>query len=251
MSYSCILVDKSEGICTITLNRPAVLNALNADLLRELRDALRETDGDADVGAVILTGAGRAFSAGVDLKFLSGEGQTGISHDDFTALARETLATIEGLSKPVIAAVSGYAVTGAMELVLICDLIVASEEAKFGDTHAKFGMTPHWGASQRLPRLVGAMKARELLFTSELITAREAERIGLVNQVVPSGTVLKAARQLAANIVANSRTAVMVLKRLVNDGLKVEMKEGLTLEDTLTEPIPDRLERLQSFRGKR
>ncbi|MDO8670082.1 MAG: enoyl-CoA hydratase/isomerase family protein [Dehalococcoidia bacterium] len=251
MPDSCILVDKSEGICTITLNRQSVLNALNDELLRELRDALREADGDAEVGVVILTGAGRAFSAGVDLKFRGSEGQTPDTRANFKALARETLATIEGLSKPVIAAVHGYAVTGALELVLTCDLIVASEEAKFGDTHAKFGMTPHWGGSQRLPRLIGAIKARELIFTSQLISAGEAERIGLVNQVVPSGTVVEAARQLAVKILANSRDSVRILKRLINDGLKLEMEEALCLEDTLTEPIPDHLERVKSFTGRR
>lgn len=251
MAFTSINLETADGVRTITLNRPAALNALNGDLLRELRDALLEADRDEGVGAVILTGAGRAFSAGVDLKFLGGPSGGGMSHAEFTALARETLGTIEKIGKPVIAAVRGYAVTGALELVLACDMIVASEGAKFGDTHAKFGLTPVWGGSQRLPRLVGAMKAREILFTSELITAREAERIGLVNRVVPEDQLAEAAREIARKIAANSRVSVRVLKRLVNEGLKVEMREGFAYEDTLSETVPDRMERLSSFSKKK
>ena len=227
MNYETIIVEKKEGVAKITLNRPQALNAMSEKLLAELEDALRDAGADDDVQVVILTGAGRAFSAGMDLKELTTRAERKV---DSVQLLQGVPKAIENLEKPLIAAVNGHCYTGAFELALMCDMIIASENAIFCDTHARFGLVHGWGGSQRLPRLIGPMKARELIFTSEPVKADEAGRIGLVNKVVPAGELDKEVSELAAKIIKNNQTSIRVIKSLIKQGMKVDLKSGLEIE---------------------
>ena len=157
---------------------------------------------------------------------------------------------IEGLPKPVIAVVSGYCLTGALEAALTCDMIIASENAVFGDTHARWGLRPTWGLSQRFPRIVGVMKAKELSFTAETISAQEAERIGLINKVVPAEKLEEAAKELAVKMLSNSRGSIAAYKTLINKGMKADLATGLKIEAETVTVIEDTQERLTSF-GKK
>lgn len=250
MDFQYILVEKETGIAWIKLNRPSALNALNRGMVSELLAALDEAAGDPAVRVVILKGNGRAFCAGADLQEYPLGG--GMAEDlGFCGLWEK----IEYLEKPVIAAVHGYAITGGFLLSYCCDLVVAAESTKFGDTHAKFGLIPTGGETQRLPRRVGLMKARELMFTSEMIDAKEAERIGLVNKVVPDDKLDEAAAELARKIAANSAKSVKLLKSLINRGMEVDYATGLRMEAiankwgrTNAEPDEDRDSRLDKFR---
>ena len=250
MAFENIAVEKKEGIATITLNRPQVLNALNQQTFSEIKEALEDIGRDDSVGVVLLTGAGRAFSAGLDIKSL-GEGlEGGDVGVEINRKAWAAIEAIESLPKPVIAVVNGYCLTGALEVALACDMIIASENARFGDTHARWGLRPTWGLSQRLPRLVGVMKAKELSFTAELITAQEAERIGLINRVVPAEKLEEAAQELAAKMLSNSRGSLAAYKTLINQGMRKDLATGFKIEAETHIAIEDTLERLKSFDKK-
>jgi enoyl-CoA hydratase len=250
MGFENIIVEKKEGIAKITLNRPQVLNALNQQILSEIRAALEDIRGDDNVGVVLITGAGRAFSAGLDIKVLSGLEDGGGAGKVGNKLGGRPIEAIESLPKPVIAVINGYCLTGALEVALACDMIIASEDAVFGDTHAKWGLRPGWGLSQRLPRLVGVMKAKELSFTAETISAQEAERIGLINKVVPAEKLEEAAQELARKILSNSRGSIAAYKTLINEGMKADLATGLKIETETLITIEDTQERLTSF-GKK
>lgn len=250
MDYENIIYEKKDSIARITLNRPQVLNALSPQLLLELETALKDIAGDDSVGVVVLTGAGRAFSAGVDIK-----GMNEASPDSSVAarkrLALDVIEAIENLDIPVIAAVNGYCLTGGLELATSCDIIVASENASFGDTHARWGLTPTWGGSQRLPRLIGPMKAKEMVFTCDMLTATEAQQIGLVNKVVPPEKLEEAVQDMAQKIVANSRISIRIQKSLMNRGLKLDYASGLKMAEAESPGVTeDSTARLQSFRDK-
>jgi len=247
MTYENIIVERDNRILWISLNRPQVLNALTPEVFVELRDALAQAEEDADIGVVVVTGAGRAFSAGVDLKSVQARAQGG---PDLTVVARAALAAIEELDKPVIAMVNGHCLTGGLELALACDMIVASENAVFGDTHARWGLRPVWGGSWRLPRQVGIMKAKELSFTAQMIPAAEAERIGLVNKVVPAEELKGAVEELAEKLLANSAGSIGAIKRLMNRGLSLDLAGALHLELEMPYQVRDQGDRLQTF-GKR
>lgn len=224
MTYNNIILEKKNGIATIVLNRPHVLNALNEALLSELMAALDDIEGDDSVNVVILTGAGAAFSAGRDLKgILKGEERPGGSR----------YRVLENLSKPVIAAVNGYCFTGALELVMCADIVIASENAVFADTHARFGVIPGGGQTQRLPRQIGSKKAKELLFTCDTISAKEAERLGIINRVVPAEKLSEAAEEIAEKILKNIPETVKAIKRLVNRGMQTDLQTGLNMEAEL------------------
>jgi enoyl-CoA hydratase/carnithine racemase len=250
MDFQYILVEKGNGIAWIKLNRPSVLNAFNRGMVSELLAALEEAETDPTIRVVILKGNGRAFCAGADLKEYPLGG--GIAEDiGFCGLWEK----IEYLEKPVIAAVHGYAITGGFLLSYCCDIVLAAENTKFGDTHARFGLIPTGGETQRLPRRVGLMKAKELMFTSDLIDAREAEKIGLVNKVVPDDKVDEAAAELARKIAANSAKSIKVLKSLINRGMEVDYATGLRMEAAANkwgsinaEPDEDRERRLDRFK---
>lgn len=248
MGFETILVDKDGGVVTITLNRPKAMNAITPAMLDELKEALDGAGKDPEVGVVVLTGAGRAFSAGVDLKALGGKplvnGAVGGSLDD---RARSVIRTIQELPKVVIARVNGFCFTGALEIVLACDLIVASEKAKLGDTHAKFGLRPTWGMSQRLPRRVGLLKAKEMSFTADFISGRDAEAMGLVNRAVPADELDEAVGTLVEKILANSRESIAAYKVLFHAGEGKTLNEGLKFEEDSVFPISDTAERLADF----
>ena len=251
MPYQYIIYTREDGVAWLRLNRPEVLNAISPALLSEMRDALEKAGKDDEIGVVVLTGDGRAFSAGVDLKSLGDRGleggRVGPVLDD---PAREMIEIIQTMPKVVIAMVNGYCFTGALEIVLVCDLIVAAEEAKLGDTHTRWGIRPSWGMSQRLPLMVGLLKAKELSFTADTITAREAERIGLVNMVVPGEKLEVAVKEMAQKILGNSREAIAACKYLYNRSQGDRLATGLKLESESDFTITDTEDRLGQFRKK-
>ena len=250
MKHSTIIYEKKDRIAKITLNRPQVLNAISPQLLLELEEALKDIANDDTVRVVVLTGAGQAFSAGVDIKGMD-ESRPDSSVATRKRLAMEVIEAIESLGKPVIAAVNGYCLTGALELATACDLIVASENATFGDTHARWGLIPVWGGSQRLPRLIGPAKAKEMVFTCDMLTAKEAEQIGLVNKVVAPEKLDEAVQELAGKILANSQESIRIQKSLMNRGLRLNYASALRMaEEEAPGATSDSASRLQSFRDK-
>jgi enoyl-CoA hydratase len=242
-----VLRTDNDGIATLTLNRPAQLNALSPNLFVELRAHLDAIALATDsVGCVILRGAGKSFSAGNDIKAIQAGERAPSAH--FQA---ETLDAIGALPQPVIAAVQGHCYTGALELVLACDLCIAAESARFADTHGRWSMTPTWGMSQRLWRRIGTLKAKEMMFTGTPLSGPEALAAGLVNACVPDDQLDDAANALAARIVANSWHTVRADKRLVNEGQNYTLAEGLAFErKTSPGAGPDMAERLRSFGTK-
>jgi enoyl-CoA hydratase len=223
MSEPVVITSLEDGIATVTLNRPEKLNALNQELRREFCAAMRRLRSDPNAGVVILTGAGRAFCAGLDLREL---GSSGIRDE-----GDETFITVvEKMEAPVIAAVNGFAVTGGFELALACDMIVAAEEAQFADTHARVGVMPGGGMSARLPRAVGIRKAKELSLTGNYLSARDAERMGLVNRVVPRERLMETAKEMASQILGADQRIVRQMKRLYDLTSRATLAEGLRIE---------------------
>ena len=236
--------EDNDGIIILTLNRPEALNALSPNLFIELRqhiDAIAAKPDD--FGVVILRGEGRSFSAGNDLKAIQA-GETAPSRH-FQA---ETLDAIEQMPQVVIAAVQGHCYTGSLELAIACDLMVAAESAKFADTHGKWSMTPTWGMSQRLPRRIGLLKAREMMFTGRVVTGQEAAQIGLANECVPDDQLQSRVMELAQQIAANSWHTLRADKMLVAGGLDRGLAEGLAFERQNSPGAgPDMAERLKGF----
>jgi len=231
MAYAHLLVEKKDGAAIITLNRPERRNALSIGLLSELHRALIDAENDDGVDVVIITGAGKAFSAGIDASdfasFTVMEGDDGYEavQDAFNAFP-----FLYDMTKPTIAAVNGAAVTGAFELVLRCDVIFASESARFADTHARVGIVPGGGMTQLLPRLVGAARARDISFTGRFVDAREARDMGLVSRVVPDDVLMDEALAAAAQMRLCQTDALRTIKRLINRGLELPLADGLALE---------------------
>jgi enoyl-CoA hydratase len=249
MNFETIIYHKEAGIGRITLNRPEAMNAITTSMLAELTIAVGKAGGDDEVRVIALTGAGRAFCAGVDLKSLgSRKLEHGKVGDILDIPARELIQAIRAVPKPVIAVVNGFCFTGAVEIMLACDIVIASEEAKIGDTHSKWGLRPTWGMSARLPRRVGFLKAREMSFTAEAVTGREAERIGLVNRAVPADRLEDTLRELACGIMANSGESVAAYKYLYNSNESMLLDMSLELEFGSEFDITDTGERLGQFR---
>lgn len=244
MTAPFVLRQDSNGIATLTLNRPEALNALSPSLFVELRAHVDAIAGEVDsVGCVILRGAGRSFSAGNDIKAIQAGERAPSPH--FQA---ETLEAIEALPQPVIAQVHGHCYTGALELMLACDLCVCGESARFADTHGRWSMTPTWGMSQRLPRRIGPLKAKELMLTGRSVTGVEAAAIGLVNACVVDEELEAATNELAATIAASSWHTLRADKRLVNEGQRYTLADGLAYERRTSPGAgPDMAERLQAF----
>jgi enoyl-CoA hydratase len=227
-----VLVETSDRIRTLTINRPDKLNALNSDVMAALERALDDVRGDPAAGVVIITGSGeKSFIAGADIGELSK--LTPVEGRAHARRGQAVLAKIESLGKPVIAAVNGYALGGGCELALACTIRIASENARFGQPEVKLGILPGYGGSQRLPRIVGKGRAMQLCLTAEQIDAAEAYRIGLVNRVVPAGQALAAAREMAAAILANGPIACTFVLDAIHRGLEMPLEEGLFLEATL------------------
>lgn len=242
-----VLRNDANGVATLTFNRPEQLNALSPSLFVALRAHLDRLAAEGQsVGAVILQGAGRSFSAGNDIKAIqAGDRAPG------PAFQAETLEAIEALPQPVIAAVHGHCYTGALELMLACDLCIAAQSARFADTHGRWGMTPTWGMSQRLPRRIGPLRAKELMFSGRVVTGEEALSLGLVNACVADDELEATVSTLAQSIVANSWHTLRADKQLVNEGMRYTLAEGLAFERrTSPGASPDMAERLKSFGAK-
>lgn len=243
----------SERLATITLNRPEALNALNAKMLSELTMAFEHLSMAADVGAIILTGAGdKAFAAGADIKDMAG--LNGMEMQRFSEKGRRLGDVMATCSKPVIAAINGYALGGGCELALACDIRIASDRAKLGQPEVNIGIIPGFGGSQRLPRLVGAGWAAELVFTGDSIDAATAERIGLVNRVVPHDRLMHEARALASKVLAKGPAAIALAKACLRAAQEMPLAAGLAFETSafgLVGTTQDKEEGIRAFLEKR
>ena len=227
-----ILYEKKNSIAYLTLNRPRVLNALSRRTWEDLRSALEAARDDADVRGVILTGAGdKAFIAGADISELASA--TAIEAAEASRFGQDVLDLIENLGKPVIAAINGFALGGGCETAMACTLRVASEHAKFGQPEVKLGVLPGGGGTQRLPRLVGKGRALQIILSGEMISAQEAHRIGLINEVVPAAEVIPRAEALLEQIFVNAPLAVKYSLEAVHRGMETTQSEGQALEASL------------------
>jgi len=227
-----IKFEKKNQTAYVTIDRPKVLNALNMATMQELKTVFSDLKDDADVRVVILTGAGeKAFVAGADINELAQ--QTPVSAKEYTHRGQAIVDAIEDLGKPVIACINGFALGGGCELAMACTMRLASDNAKLGQPEVKLGLIPGYGGTQRLPRLVGKGLAMQHILTAEMITAQEAYRIGLVNEVVPQGELIARAEAIAAKIIANAPLAVRYAMEAVNHGLDMTLADGLFLETTL------------------
>ncbi len=248
-----IKVEMSERLATITLNRPEALNALNAKMLSELTMAFEHLSMAADVGAIILTGAGdKAFAAGADIKDMAG--LNGMEMQRFSEKGRRLEDVMAACSKPILAAINGYALGGGCELALACDIRIASDRAKLGQPEVNIGIIPGFGGSQRLPRLVGAGWAAELVFTGDSIDALTAERIGLVNRVVPHDRLMHEARALASKILAKGPAAIALAKACLRAAQEMPLAAGLAFETSafgLVGTTQDKEEGIRAFLEKR
>jgi enoyl-CoA hydratase len=217
-----------DHIAVITINRPEALNALNTEVLGALGQAAARAESANDVYVVVLTGAGKAFVAGADISQM--KDFTAVEAKAFGDFGNSVFYRFEAMSKPVIAAVNGYALGGGCELSLACDIRIAGTKAKFGQPEVGLGITPGFGGTQRLPRIVGASKAKELILTAETITAEEALRIGLVSKVVPDEELMNAALEMAGKIAKNAQIAVRQSKDAINKGMQSDIATGLSYE---------------------
>jgi enoyl-CoA hydratase len=232
MTFSNVLLEKKNSIAYLTVNRPKVLNALNMATMEELRTAFHDIKNDAGVRVVILTGAGeKAFIAGADIGELAKH--DAVSGKEYTHRGQSVLNLIENLGKPVIACINGFALGGGCEIAMSCTMRLASDTAKLGQPEVKLGIIPGYGGTQRLPRLVGKGIAMQLLLAGEMISAHEAHRIGLVNEVVPAAELIARAEAIAGKIIANAPLAVQYTMEAVNKGMEMPLAEGLYLEAVL------------------
>ncbi len=251
MPYQNLLVTREDGLGVITLNRPEVRNALDPQTWAEIREAVREFKFDDGVKVVIITGAGgKAFASGADIRSLR-ERKT---LDVLKSEANDTLNEIEYLNKPVIAAIDGFALGGGCELAMACDIRIATNRSKFGQPEVNLGIIPGAGGTQRLQRLVGLGKAKELIFTGDIIDAHEAERIGLINKVVEPEQLMAAAKEMADKIMAKGPVAVTAAKAAINVGASTDLFTGLLFEryaQTVAFGTGDRIEGTSAFLEKR
>lgn len=253
MTYEHLLVDVSERIATITINRPKSLNALTPAAVRELRAAFERIAAADDSGVVILTGAGdKAFVAGADISEM--RGFTPAQALEFALFTQGTLELMERMPQPVIGAVNGFALGGGCEVAMACDMLVASENARFGQPEVNLGIIPGWGGTQRLPRLVGRNVAKELVLTGEMISARRAYEIGLVNRVVPQSELIGTAREIAGKILSKGPFAIRTAKMAMNRGLDLDLSNACALEANAFAvgfATADRVEGMNAFVEKR
>ncbi|HSO18500.1 MAG TPA: enoyl-CoA hydratase-related protein [Desulfosarcina sp.] len=253
MNDTILLAERRDGVIVITLNRPQVMNSLNFDLLHALKAKIDEIRFDGDIRVVIITGAGdRAFCSGADLKERATLPPDRVKEYIFTV--RNLFTEIEALNKPVIAAVNGVALGGGTELALASDIRIASESATLGLTETRLAIIPGAGGTQRLPRLVGKGKAKELIFTGRRIGAAEASAIGLVNRVCAPGDLLDTCLAMAAEICETGPIAIEQAKYAINYGMETDLSTGLAMESNaywVCIPTEDRLEGLTAFREKR
>jgi enoyl-CoA hydratase/carnithine racemase len=235
--YPNFAIERRDGVAVLTFTREDRMNALDHDTFRDLGAAFDVLDADSETQIVVLTGRGKAFVAGADIKGYIDI--TVLDYVEFQRLGRSVYDRIESFPKPVIAAVNGYALGGGFELVLVCDLVVAAESAQLGLPEAKLGLLPGGGGTQRLPRLVGRNKAKELLMTADFITAAQAKELGIVNRVVPDGDLMTETLALAERIMRRAPLAVRMAKQLVNDGLQASLATAITMETGMTATLYD------------
>lgn len=223
-----VLLETRGSIAIISINRPEAMNALNTDVLRSLENMVDKVEEDDAIQVAIITGSGRAFVAGADIGEM--KDLNAIGAKKFSIFGNAVFSKIENMSKPVIAAVNGFALGGGCELSLSCDIRLAAENAKFGQPEVGLGITPGFGGTQRLARTVGIAKAKELIYTAKVITAEEAKAIGLVSYVVPKGEVLEEAIKLADMIAKNAQVAVRQAKKAINMGMQADIHTGVSYE---------------------
>lgn len=251
MAYECILTETDGAVGVITLNRPDALNAFNRQLMDELTEAVRKFEADDAIGCMVVTGSEKAFAAGADIKEMSSKDYMDVFKEDFiTANWEEVTRT----RKPVIAAVNGYALGGGCELALMCDFIIAGENAKFGQPEISIGAMPGAGGTQRLARFIGKSKAMEMCLTGRMMDAEEAERCGLVSRIVPKGELRDEAIRVAKQIAGFSRPIVMLTKESVNRAYETTLAEGVRFERRVFHSVfatEDQKEGMAAFVEKR
>lgn len=251
MSYECILTETDGGVGVITLNRPEALNAFNRKLMDELTDAVKKFEADDSVGCLVVTGSEKAFAAGADIKEMASKDYIDVYKEDFiTANWEET----SRARKPIIAAVAGYALGGGCELALMCDFIIAGDNAKFGQPEISIGAMPGAGGTQRLARFIGKSKAMEMCLTGRMMDAEEAERCGLVSRIVPKGELREEAIRVAKQIAGFSRPIVMMTKESVNRAYETTLAEGVRFERRVFHSVfalEDQKEGMAAFAEKR
>ena len=247
-----ITTSKDEGVCIVKINRPTKLNAMSVDVAREIISTFQQLDKDDSVKVIVLTGEGdKAFSAGADIEYMSK-----ISADEsevYAKLGQEVTATVENVSKPTIAAVNGFALGGGCEVAMSCDIRIASENARMGQPEVTIGIPPGWGGTQRLMRIVGIAKAKELVYTGKMIKAAEAKEIGLVNNVVPLESLMEEVMSMAKTIASNATLAVRMSKTAINKGRNADLDTGLGVELLAWRNCfsdPDREQRMVDFVNK-
>jgi enoyl-CoA hydratase len=252
MAYELLTFDVADRIATITVNRPDKLNALNDALIAELRIAIAEARRRHDIGAILLTGAGRAFVAGADISELAH--QSAVEGKARAVRGQQVFRRFETSPKPTLAAVNGFALGGGCELAMACHIRISSDVAKFGLPEVKLGIVPGYGGSQRLPRLIGQGRALQLLLTGETIDAAEAYRIGLVNQVVPAAELIARSRAMLTTILANGPLAVAHCIDAVERGLDMAIDDAIALEAAyfgMLSASADKAEGMHAFLEKR
>ena len=251
-AYSTLLIERhADGYAVVTLNRPEALNALNSTLFGELAAFLDAVEGDDSVRCLILTGSAKAFAAGADIKEMADQSYAQMYTGNYFALGHDRITRFR---KPIIAAVNGFALGGGCELAMLCDFIVASDKAKFGQPEINLGVAPGIGGSQRLTRLVGKSKAMDMVLTARMMDAEEAERAGLASRVFPHETLLEEARKIAAKIASQSPLAVMANKEMVNAALETTLTQGVQFERRLFHSLfafEDQKEGMAAFVEKR
>ena len=251
MAYETIIVDIQDHISVITLNRPDALNALNDQLLAELGDALLGAQQNDKVRCIVLTGSEKAFAAGADIKMMSSKSFVDAYGEDLFTEATDKITSIR---KPIIAAVSGYALGGGCELAMMCDFIICSDTAKFGQPEINLGVSPGLGGTQRLTRFIGKSKAMDMNLTGRFMEAEEAERCGLVSRVVPAKNLMNEALGAATKIAEKSMITVMAVKEMVNRSYETSLREGLLFERRVFHSLfatEDQKEGMAAFMEKR
>lgn len=244
-----VRLEVAAPVATVVLDRPQALNAITVEMLRELAAALEAAAADPAVQVVVLTGAGRAFSAGVDLKALGDRRLDGGSVGDLLDVpARRVIDLIRSIDRVVVAKVNGHCYTGALELVLACDVVITADEASLGDTHAKWGLRPTWGMSQRLPWLVGPARARYLSYTAGTFTGRQAAEWGLASRSCPRAELDAVVADVVATICANSRGSLSAYKDLYRAAERLPLPDGLAYEAAQPYAIDDTEDRIAGFR---
>lgn len=231
MEFKNLSLTQDGRVAIVAINRPKALNALNTEVLLELDAIIDELEKNPEVYVIVLTGEGKAFVAGADIEEM--KDMTPDEARKFAELGSRVFKKLEIINKPVIAAVNGYALGGGCELAMACDIIIAGEQAKFGQPETGLGITPGFGGTQRLPRIVGTKRAKEIIFTGEIIGAEEAYRIGLVNKVVSPNTSFQAAIEMAKKIASKGQIAVRNAKAAINRGIETDIDGGVVIENQL------------------